>query len=124
MKKRISIYIDGDLWEDVKTESWRRSHETKTGVSASQFTEDALRSFLSILPGAKKHPDSFSPAIKAFSDELSEASDDEIIAKAQEKLEAVRADKKVSTAKGPVKANAAMESFFNPIPKAKWKGAK
>ena len=52
MKKRISIYIDGDLWEDVKTESWRRSHATKTLFSASQFTEDALRSFLSILPGS------------------------------------------------------------------------
>ena len=30
----------------------------------------------------------------------------------------------IKTKKGPVKANAAMESFFAPQPKAKWKGAK
>ena len=50
--------------------------------------------------------------------------DDEILTKAQEKLEAVRAERKVETAKGPVKANAALENFFKPQPKAKWKGAK
>ena len=33
-------------------------------------------------------------------------------------------DDVVKTRKGPVKANAAMAGFFNPQPKAKWKGAK
>ena len=50
-----------------------------------------------------------------------ELPDDEVLIKAQEKLEAVRAERKVETAKGPVKANAAMEGFFSPQPKAKWK---
>ena len=50
-----------------------------------------------------------------------ELPDDEVLAKAQEKLEAVRAERKVETAKGPVKANAAMEGFFSPQPKSKWK---
>ena len=51
----------------------------------------------------------------------SEMIDSEVLERAQEKLEAVRAERKVETAKGPVKANAAMEGFFSPQPKAKWK---
>ena len=31
---------------------------------------------------------------------------------------------RIETKKGPVRANAAMEGFFSPQPKAKWKGAK
>ena len=31
---------------------------------------------------------------------------------------------RIETKKGPVKANAALEGFFKPQPKAKWKGAK
>ena len=32
--------------------------------------------------------------------------------------------KRIETKKGPVKANTALENFFKPQPKAKWKGAK
>ena len=31
---------------------------------------------------------------------------------------------RIKTAKGPVKANAALENFFKPQPKAKWRGGK
>ena len=47
-----------------------------------------------------------------------------VVPSPKEVFDFIAPDREVETKKGPVKANAALENFFKPQPKAKWKGAK
>ena len=53
-KKRVTIYIDGDLWESVKSEARKRSVSVGRDISASVFIEDSIRAFLTILPTSNR----------------------------------------------------------------------
>jgi len=66
------------------------------------------------------------PVEKIKDDFINALADEDVDLEAEELKQANERlmKKRIETKKGPVKANAAMESFFNPIPKAKWKGAK
>ena len=66
------------------------------------------------------------PVDKIKDDFINALADEDVDLEAEELKQANERlmKKRIETKKGPVKANAAMESFFNPIPKAKWKGAK
>ena len=143
-KSRKTIIVDNDVWWDVK----RRAMEQQ--VTLSDYIEDCLRNgpgddsdwkegtadppdFLkeriketakmgsngidpSFLANSKMSPGlaaANSDEAKAFNKQF----EDEELKQANERLLA----KRVETKKGPVKANAALESFFAPQPKAKWK---
>ena len=66
------------------------------------------------------------PVDKIKDDFINALADEDVDLEAEELKQANERlmKKRIETKKGPVKANAAMESFFNPIPKKKWKGAK
>ena len=66
------------------------------------------------------------PVEKIKDDFINALADEDVDLEAEELKQANERlmKKRIETKKGPVKANAALENFFNPIPKAKWKGAK
>ena len=47
MKKRVSIYIDEDVWDNFKEDSWKRRK------SASALIEEILRGDLPVIPSEK-----------------------------------------------------------------------
>ena len=131
MKARKTINVDKSVWYELKKKAFENEltmSDYLSGIFSMVLEGGSQISFSQTGgPPHEGHPDSvpieFDTARMA-SAMIDCPVDDEILAKAQEKLEAVRAERKVETAKGPVKANAAMEGFFSPQPKAKWKGAK
>ena len=66
------------------------------------------------------------PVDKIKDDFINALADEDVDLEAEELKQANERlmKKRIETKKGPVKANAAMENFFKPQPKAKWKGAK
>ena len=143
-KSRKTVIVDNDVWWGLKKKSF------ENGMTMTDYLDGVFKDALSHevphgqVPGHShvisehlKHQaqdliDGPSETILLTKDQASDISkpggvveitDDMILTKAQAKLEAVQAEKKVETAKGPVKANAAMENFFKPQPKSKWKKA-
>ena len=126
MKKRVTIYVEEDVWKDIRVAA------LNSGESAGDylvgFHESLVENTKPLKPSNYEHKDLVAEIpveeikddfINALADEDADLEDEEI-KQANERL----MKKRIETKKGPVKANAAMESFFNPIPKAKWKGAK
>ena len=103
MKKRVSIYIDDLVWENVKEHAWRQRK------SASQFLEDVLDGDTLVAP----LKESGSVLVKK---ELIDSVIDEVDIEAEnEKL--IEKRKKITELKAGLQ-------FHKPQPKAKWKGAK
>ena len=94
MKKTVSISIEAEVLALAREEAWRLKK------SFSQFVEDGLNISVSV-PGEQP--------LVGRGDEL----ESEILAKGQAEL----LKKRIETKKGPVKANAAMDNFFNPVSK-------
>ena len=106
MKKRVSIYIDDLVWENVKEHAW------KVRKSASQYLEDILDGDVSVIPTKE----SGRTLIKR---EVVEA----VIEDEDKKL--IEKRKKIADLKSSLTENDRHQSIqMNPQPKAKWKGAK
>ena len=103
MKKRVSIYIDDLVWENVKEHAWKQRK------SASQLLEDILDGDALMVP----LKESGSVLVKkALIDSVIEEVDLEV-----ENEELIEKRKKIDELKSGLQ-------FHDPQPKAKWKGAK
>ena len=105
MKKRVSIYIDDVVWENVKEHAW------KVRKSASQYLEDILDGDVSVLPTKESG--------KALVDREDIES---IIDIEDENNKLIEKRKKVAALKSSLAENDRHQSIqTNPQPKAKWK---
>ena len=107
MKKRVSIYIDEGVWEVAKDAARERSVIEKRQVSASQVVENCILGMTE------------NPVQKRFREVREDVQAHEI-KRANERL----LKKRIETKKGPVRANAAMDNFFNPMSKDRQLGKK
>jgi hypothetical protein len=97
MKKKVMIYVDGDVWEAVKKAAWRAQKST------SQYVQDV---FAARVTTPAKNIKSPCPS------EGLETVAERIRAKRKtEKPKTEIADGKVDTPKGKVKANPALVKF-------------
>jgi hypothetical protein len=125
MKKRISIYIDSDIWEDVKTEARNRSALVGKDISASQLSEDALRGFLSCLPKRctechkiMKHCECGEKPTQIVVSQIYPDEWCKRVSGGQAKLDASRKGRDIKKEKiAKIKAGPVMSSNFNPQPK-------
>ena len=102
MKKRVSIYIDSELWDNVKERAWRGR------VSASEYISGLLRDDIS--PNGK-------PLVEVFKE--SEPVEEFNLAEAQKKLDAEKASRNIKEEKIKLVRERVKESgFFNPQPKS------
>ena len=129
MKKRVSIYIDDNLWDDIKESAWRDKLSASAWIAkrlmfAWQVDESA--GYFSDSEGAKAlEPNKkINSAIRGMVNALA---DEDVDLEAEELRQAnERLLKKRTEIKGAIKTASDLPSQFkmNPQPKAKWKGAK
>ena len=88
MKRRVTIYIEDELWDNVKDRAWRGK------VSASEYISELLRGDLA--PKGK-------PLVEVFKESVSEKvgvnSDGIDIYEAQKKLDAEKANRNIKEEK-------------------------
>jgi len=101
MKKRVSLYIDSELWDSVKERAWCGR------VSASEYISGLLRGDIS--PSGSAEVFKESEPVEEFN-----------LAEAQKKLDAEKANRnikeeKIKLVRGRVKDSG---GFFNPQPKS------
>ena len=122
-KIRVTIYIDGGIWGEVKLAALHRSILKKESVSASELVSEFI---LFGLKGSREEPKG-KPLIDVLAIDDAEIlnvtepvsdvpQEAEILAKAQAKLDAERARRNIKTDKiESLKST----GFFNPQPKKK-----
>ena len=133
-KTRVAITVSKSFWYKVKLSA------LSAEMKLSEFVESKLMFAMQCDEGVKyKHERGEVPLIIARKEPTGENieknsqkvvndsyNEQTILAEAQKRLEAKKVElhKSIKTPKGPVKANAAMESFFKPMPKDKQLGKK
>ena len=113
MKKTVSISISEGVLENVRESAWGNR------VSLSSEVERFLTSTSCVGTSGLKIPPGHSGTVSCDPEKpeiiIAERKVSQHLKERQELIA------KVETPKGPVKANAALENFFKPQPKTKWK---
>ena len=145
MKKTVSVSIDEDVLEKAKETAWSNR------MTFSQYVESKIGGVVEGCSGPLRDPINMPKKAKlphkdlvvegwrdprdtvidsdgktqneVISEHLKNQVED-LVPSPKDVFDFIKPDREISTKKGPVKANAALESFFKPQPKAKWKGAK
>jgi len=144
MKKTVSVSIDERLLEIAKGKAWEakmslsRYFETKltTGWDASEVGKPVRTvTRVKVVEGSnfceycgKAHwgactGDDLRASAERITEHLKNQVEDLVEIDSKVKSGPILT-KEIKTLKGSVKANEALENFFKPQPKAKWKGAK
>jgi len=132
-KKKVTVNIEEKVWLEFKKMAFRSQLEVGQNPSISQYLENMISVKLKKQETDLRHsrvvnilfPDESLDSVEKTKDDLINALADENVDLDAEELKQANErlmKKRIETKKGPVKANAAMESFFNPMPKKK--GAK
>ena len=105
MKKRVRIYIEAELWDNVKDRAWRGR------VSASEYISGLLVGDIAPEGKPKEVFKEFEP-VKEFN-----------LAEVQKRLDAEKASRNIKEEKIKLVRERVKESggFFNPQPKNKYK---
>jgi hypothetical protein len=112
MKKRVTIYIDECVWDDVKESAW------KSRVSASQYLEDLVTGANFVPNPVLEVSDSVPVELDIQTGEMRNMSVEDL-AERQKELDAEKAKRNIKEEK----IKRVRESgFFNPQPKSKVKG--